>query len=124
MTTRIASMDLRGSDVPDDLAVSAEEGADDEPRATGLPPVVAFARTFNGYAWGGAPHQLVTVVDRVEQRWLDGDGLPTDLDTLRACLFYWSRACSHGPDESLGADEAAWVNALLAAIRRRVTDTD
>lgn len=123
MTTRIASMDLRGSDVPGDLEV-AHEPDGDVPGVTGLEPVVAFARTFNGYAWGGAPHQLVAVVDRVEQRWLDGDGLPSDLDTLRACLFYWSRARSHGPDESVGTEEADWVNALLDAIRQRVTDRD
>ncbi len=123
MPTRIASMDVRAEHVPDDVVVSAEEGDDGDQRVAGLPPVVAFAQTFNGYAYGGAPHQLGGVVDTIHRAWRDGEGLPTDLDRLRACLFYWARAHRHD-DATITADDADWLNALLAAIRQRLADRD
>lgn len=122
MPTRIVSMDLHVEHVPDDVVVSAEEGVDEGERVTGLQPVIAFAHTFNGYAYGGAPHQLGSIVDDIQQHWRDGDGLPSDLDRLRACLFYWTRAHRHGGGDPITTDDADWLNALLAAIRDRLAD--
>lgn len=118
MPTRIASMDLRASDVPGDVRVGEWSAADDTATdETGILDVVAFAQTFNGYAWGGAPHRLGATVAAIQQRWLDNDVLPTDLDQLRACLFYWVRAQHHGDGEPLTPTDTQWLNALLAAIR-------
>lgn len=107
MVTRIASIDLAPGDVPDDVAATGR-GHDD---------VVAFAETFNGYAWGGGPHVIGPRVQAVHDDWSDTGNLPDDVDLLRGCLFHWARARRHGAEEPLSADDRRWLNALLDALR-------
>ncbi len=111
MVTRIASIDLVAGRVPDGV----------RPDGSGVAEVVAFAETFNGYAWGGGPHVLGPRVEQVHATWQDHGDLPGDVDLLRACLFHWARARRHRSDPPPpSAHDRAWTGALLVALRGAV----
>ncbi len=127
MPSQIATADLTLAAVPPDLVVGASDvcpapdaAADGESVVHGVDVVVRFAQTFNGYAWGGGPQELGTKVASVEAAWSAGHPLPGSLDMLRASLFLFIRAHRHAGGHPMTSDEAAWVNALLAAIRERL----
>lgn len=125
MPLRIATMDLTTDQVPGDVVVEAvvSDGAAatrETDELSGVDAVVTFAQTFNGYAWGGGPHVLAETVAPVEQAWVAGQSLPGSLDLLRASLFLWVRAHGHSLGHQVSADDAAWLNALLGAMRERL----
>lgn len=114
MPTRIASRDLSGGQVPAPAAVA--EGAD-------LGSVLAFAQTFNGYAWGGGPARMRDLVEDTRRAWEDDASMPSDVDHLRACLFWWARTRQHEADPVTRADRE-WLVALLTAIHAGLRRTD
>ena len=123
MLSQIATTDLTAGMVPPDLIVAQMSPTSQGGGVVqGLDAVVRFAQTFNGYAWGGGPQELGRTVAPVEAAWSDGAALPGSLDLLRASLFLFVRAHRHGGGHPMTSDEADWVNALLAAIRQRLTD--
>lgn len=105
----LASADLRPADVPPS-PVSA-----DDHDAIGL--MIEFAHTFNGYRWGGPPHQLGEVHEATYEVWRRTGELPDDPDRVRACLFYWVRADRHGGGYGPTEDDLPWLGALLDALR-------
>lgn len=110
MPTRIASRDLRPEHVPDARTVLDHDG---------LAPVLDFAHTFNGYAWGGGPTRMRGLVEDLRRAWEETGDLPAGVDPLRACLFWWARTRQHEADPVSEADRT-WVAALLDGLRARV----
>ncbi len=111
MPTRIASRELSVDQVPAPTSVGDGD----------LASVRDFARTFNGYAWGGGPARMRDLVEDTRRAWEDAGELPSDVDHLRACLFWWARTRQHDADPVSVADRD-WLAALLAEIRRHLAD--
>ncbi|GGK32624.1 hypothetical protein GCM10011591_00420 [Nocardia camponoti] len=78
---------------------------------------IEFAHTFGGYgSFANGPDSFWSESNRVSTAW-DQDGeLPTDLDLLRACLFYEVRGHRHRGDVT-PFNELVFVRALVSRIR-------
>ena len=78
--------------------------------------VVRFAHSFDGNAAHGNVEELGAVVRPVHEHWKPTGELPTQLDLLRACLFFAVRAHRFtGEVEPFTADP--FVIALVRQIR-------
>lgn len=94
---------------------NTELRAEDVPASAGdLDAVAAFALSFDGYAhWG---ERCGERSERAATAFHETGRVPSDIDSLRACLFYEQgrlRWTPEAPDERW----TEWIQAILDAIR-------
>lgn len=75
-----------------------------------------FALAFDGYAYARGAHTLGEEANRAAAVWSVNTELPTDVNALRACLFFEQRRYHHYGTDPEGSD-AEYVWALVEGIR-------
>jgi len=79
--------------------------------------VIRFAHSYDGYAAHGTVPELGAVVRPVHEQWKPTGELPSDLDLLRACLFFAVRA-----HRFTGDPEPSTADPFVLALVRRIRD--
>ena len=105
--------------IPDEALSSPVIPAADAPEEE----VLAFALTFDGYAYAGSPERCQTLANARREAFFSAHFLPGDesLSILRCCLFAEQRRSYHAG--CLSPDDLAYMRDLVECIRQQVERT-
>ena len=85
--------------------------------------VLAFALTFDGYAWAGSTERCQALANSAREAYSRGRCLTGDrpLSHLRCCLYAEQRRSYH--TGSLSPDDLAYLRDLVECIRQQLEST-